>query len=91
MTKRTQKRRSRKATISIERSTNHKHHKNMNEQELLGRLQDIERKQIELSRQMQYERKVYQAELEERLRLGLQGDDAYKHYCDYMTAHGLKP
>lgn len=40
---------------------------------------------------MQYERKVYQAELEERLRLGLQGDDAYKHYCDYMAAHGLKP
>ncbi len=63
----------------------------MNEQELLDRLQDIERKQIELSRQMQYERKVYTAELEERLRLGLTGDDAYKHYCDYMTRHGLKP
>lgn len=38
---------------------------------------------------MRREAEVCEAELKERLELGLQGDEAKKHYNDYMQRNGL--
>lgn len=49
----------------------------------------IERELWELGRQLREEHRVAAAELADRLRLGLTGDDAVRHYNDWMMLHGL--
>lgn len=49
----------------------------------------IEREVRELGRQLREEHRVAAAELADRLRLGLTGEDAVRHYNDWMMLHGL--
>ena len=49
----------------------------------------IERELRELGRQLREEHRVAAAELSDRLRLGLTGEDAVRHYNDWMMLHGL--
>lgn len=49
----------------------------------------IERELREMGRQLREEHRVAAAELADRLRLGLTGDDAVRHYNDWMMLHGL--
>lgn len=49
----------------------------------------IERELRELGRQLRDEHRVAAAELADRLRLGLTGEDAVRHYNDWMKKHGL--
>lgn len=44
----------------------------------------------EMDAQMLMEEKVYQEELADRLRLGLQGEAAVKHYNDWMVRHNMQ-
>lgn len=55
----------------------------------LTELRRIERRMYEMERQMRHEHWVCAAELADRLRKGLTGDEAVKHYNDWMTLHGL--
>ena len=56
----------------------------------LNTLKRIEHDAIELGKTIRNEGKVYQAELEERQRLGLQGDAAIKHYNEWMQRNGME-
>lgn len=58
--------------------------------QVLNTLKHIEHDAIELGKTIRNEGKVYQAELEERQRLGLQGDAAIKHYNEWMQRHGME-
>ena len=52
-------------------------------------LRRIERRLYELERQQRHEHWVCSAELADRLRKGLTGDEAVQHFNDWMTLHGL--
>lgn len=56
----------------------------------LDTLNRIEHDAIEIGKTIRNEGKVYQAELEERQRLGLQGDAAIKHYNEWMQRNGME-
>lgn len=56
----------------------------------VDRLQKIESQMEAIGENIRKEGKVYQAELEERQRLGLHGDAAIRHYNDWMQRHGMK-
>ena len=56
----------------------------------LNTLKRIEPDAESLGRAIRNESRVYQAELEERLRLGLQGDAAIKHYNEWMKRNGME-
>ena len=56
----------------------------------LNTLKRIEHDAIELGKTIRNEGKVYREELEERQRLGLQGDAAIKHYNEWMQRHGME-
>ena len=55
----------------------------------LDKCKRIERELRELGLQLRDEHRVAAAELADRLRLGLTGDDAIRHYNDWMMLHGL--
>lgn len=55
----------------------------------LAELNRTERNMKELGRKIREEHRIYQAEVEDRLRLGLSGEDAIKHYNDWMMLHDL--
>jgi len=55
----------------------------------LNTLKRIEQDLESMGRAIRNESQVYQAELEERLRLGLQGDAAIKHYNEWMQRNGM--
>jgi len=56
----------------------------------LNTLKRIEHDTIELGKTIRNEGKVYREELEERQRLGLQGDAAIKHYNEWMQRNGME-
>ena len=56
----------------------------------LDTLKRIEHDAIEIGKTIRNEGKVYQAELEERQRLGLQGDAAIEHYNKWMQRNGME-
>ena len=56
----------------------------------LNTLKRIEHDAIELGKTIRNEGKVYREELEERQRLGLQGDAAIKHYNEWMQRNGME-
>lgn len=56
----------------------------------LDTLKHIERQLSDFGKRIGMERRVFQAELEDRLRLGLQGDAAIKHYNEWMQRYGLE-
>ena len=58
--------------------------------ETLSTLKRIEHDAIEMGKAIRNEGRVYKAELEERQRLGLQGDAAIKHYNEWMQRHGME-
>lgn len=58
-------------------------------QEMSRRLAELCEASERLSRDMAQAEDVYKQELEERLRLGLRGDDAVRHYNKWMMAHGM--
>lgn len=61
-----------------------------NMKQTLDTLKRIEHDAIEIGKTIRNEGKVYQAELEERQRLGLQGDAAIKHYNEWMQHNGME-
>ena len=56
----------------------------------LNTLKRIEQEASAMGKTIRNEGQVYRAELEERQRLGLQGDAAVKHYNDWMQRHGME-
>lgn len=56
----------------------------------LNTLKRIEHDAIELGKTIRNEGKVFREELEERQRLGLQGDAAIKHYNEWMQRNGME-
>lgn len=56
----------------------------------LDTLKRIEHDAIELGKAIRNEGKVFSEELEERQRLGLQGDAAIKHYNEWMQRNGME-
>lgn len=52
-------------------------------------LKQLLQKHEALSKEMRKEEEVCQQEREERIRLGLTGDAAIKHYNDFMHLHGM--
>ena len=52
-------------------------------------LSDIEKKMNAIGERIRHEGRVYSEELSERQRLGLTGDDAIKHYNDWMEREGM--
>ncbi len=56
----------------------------------LNKLQSILEGMENIGNQMAYERKVYQEELADRQAKGLTGDDAVKHYEEWMERCGIK-
>lgn len=59
------------------------------EKDPLKELKRIERELKELERRQREENRIMAAELADRLRLGLTGDEAVKHFNDWMMLHGL--
>lgn len=57
--------------------------------DVLSEFRRIEKRLTELNRQIRQESKIQAEELADRLRLGLTGDAAIKHYNDWMMLHGL--
>ena len=53
------------------------------------RLQKIESQMEAIGDNIRREGQVYRAELEERQRLGLHGEDAIRHYNDWMKKYGM--
>lgn len=53
-------------------------------------LKRIEQDAEAIGKALRNESQVYQAELEERQRLGLHGDAAIKHYNEWMQRNGMK-
>lgn len=56
----------------------------------LAELKRIDREMKELGRQIREENRIRAAELCDRQRLGLQGEDAIRHFNDWMMLHGLR-
>jgi hypothetical protein len=56
----------------------------------LNTLKRIEHDAIETGKAIRNEGRVWQEELEERKRLGLQGDAAIKHYNEWMQRYGME-
>ena len=56
----------------------------------LNTLKRIEHDAIELGKTIRNEGKVFREELEERQRLGLQGDAAIEHYNKWMQRNGME-
>jgi len=56
----------------------------------LGRLHQIESQMEAIGENIRREGQVYQAELEERQRLGLHGEDAIRHYNEWMKKYGME-
>lgn len=59
------------------------------EKDSLAELRCMKREMKELGRQLREEYRVCAAEMADRLRLGLTGEEAIKHYNDWMLLHGL--
>lgn len=59
------------------------------EDALLGALEGILQKSLDLSARMDFENRVCAAELDERNRLDLHGDEAIDHYNKWMRKYGL--
>lgn len=57
---------------------------------ILSELTEIERKSIELNKQINEEGRVYAAELRDRQAKGLTGDAAIEHYNMWMKNHGME-
>lgn len=55
----------------------------------LAELKRIERDMKELGRKIREEHRICQAEMVDRLRLRLSGEDAIRHYNDWMMLHDL--
>ena len=58
--------------------------------QVLNTLKRIEHDAKEMGKTIRNEGRVYQAELEERQRLGLHGDAAIKHYNEWMQRYGME-
>lgn len=56
----------------------------------VDRLQKIESQMEAIGENIRREGQVYRAELEERQRLGLHGEDAIKHYNEWMKKYGME-
>lgn len=56
----------------------------------LDRLMSIEQQVIDIGKQMQLETKVCGMELQERLRLGLEGKAAIEHYNAWMKRYHME-
>ena len=56
----------------------------------LDTLKRIEQNAFNMGKIIREEGRVTRQELEERLRLGLHGDAAIRHYNDWMKRHGLE-
>lgn len=56
----------------------------------LSELMRINRDIKELGRQIREENRICAAEFCDRQRLGLQGEDAIRHFNDWMLLHGLR-
>lgn len=56
----------------------------------LSALQRISDSLEHIGEDMRAEEQVYQSELEDRLAKGLTGDDAIKHYNEWMIKAGMK-
>ena len=56
----------------------------------VDRLQEIERQMETIGENIRKEGQVYRAELEERQRLGLHGEDAIRHYNEWMKKYGME-
>ena len=56
----------------------------------LNTLKRIEKDDIALGKSIRNEGRIYQAELEERQRLGLHGDAAIRHYNEWMQRFGME-
>ena len=54
-----------------------------------NRLQEIESQMEAIGENIRKEEQVYRAELEERQRLGLHGEDAIRHYNEWMKRHNM--
>lgn len=59
-------------------------------EQTLNTLKRIEQDANNLGKTIRNEGQVYRAELEERQRLGLQGDAAIKHYNEWMQRNGME-
>lgn len=57
---------------------------------VLDTLKDLETRADEIRKAIRNEGRVYQAELEERQRMGLHGDAAIAHYNSWMERYGMK-
>ena len=55
----------------------------------LSKLSDIERRMNNIGQDMKRENQVYMQERNERLRLGLTGEDAIRHYNEWMEREGM--
>jgi len=55
----------------------------------LSKLADIERRMNNIGQEMKRENQVYMQEQNERIRLGLTGDDAVRHYNEWMEHEGM--
>jgi len=58
--------------------------------QLLNTLKRIEHDAESIGKAIRNEGQVYRAELEERQRMGLQGDAAIKHYNEWMQRNGME-
>lgn len=58
--------------------------------EFIKELQRFEHELDAIGRAIRNEEKIYREELEERLRLGLTGNEAIEHYNAWMVRNGLK-
>ena len=56
----------------------------------VDRLQELENQMETIGENIRREGQVYQAELEERQRLGLHGDAAIKHYNEWMQRYNME-
>lgn len=61
----------------------------MKMKQVLNTLKRIEQDAESIGKAIRNESQVYQAELEERQRLGLHGDAAIKHYNEWMQRNGM--
>lgn len=58
-------------------------------EQTLNTLKRIDQDATEMGKTIRNEGRIYQAELEERQRLGLHGDAAVKHYNEWMQRNGM--
>lgn len=56
----------------------------------LQELRRVEKALKELGRELREEHRVSAAEMADRQRLGLTGEEAIRHYNDWMMLHGLR-